>query len=424
MKRLLSIIVTILVTFTFSLNFFACEKSESGKNGKKQYTINQEEYLFGIDNLTSDMQPAQIDAKTTNAWSAKVIGELGAKSHRIWIYFGFFIKRDSQNNLSLIRSNCEVLHDYIEKLSENGVERFVGMTCNFINPYEFNASNSTTVPSVYENFDIYLKFLDLMEQGYRMLAEEFPEIKFWEAGNEPDISHGQWFHKKDNTKFSPEEGSFIVADLCYRANRAIKSVNPENKLVMPGLTDGAESIAYLEKIYENIESGYLPTGEDYADKNTDNYFDYLAWHPYPTLKSDTESFVEQEKKMYDVVCRHGDEGKPVFYTEIGFSDYRFGGLKGENGENDTQERVAEFAVKCLQAIKDELPFVETAFWFRLTNISQFYTEGSIENSFGMFYSPSDPGERAGKPKPIAVAIYKFFNGENADESVLYNHLKG
>lgn len=422
MKKVISAFLTLLMLFTVAFTFAGCNDNRSGK---KSYTVRQDEYLFGIDNLTSDMQPAQIDSKTTNAWSAEVIGELGAKSHRIWIYLGFFVKRDNKNNLTLNRSNCETLHDYVKKLSDNGVERFVGMTCNFINPYEFNASNSTTVPSVYENYDMYVKFLDIMESAYKMLATEFPEIKFWEVSNEPDIAHGSWFHKKDNTKFSVEEGSFIVADLCYRANRAIKSVNAENKTVLPGLTDDSKAIDYLDKIYGHIESGYLPTGEDYADKNTDNYFDYLAWHPYPSLSSTTEAFVKQEKAMYEVVKRHGDDGKPVFYTEIGFSDFRFGGSKdAENGVDGTQERVAEFAVKCLNAIRTELPFVETAFWFRLTNISQFYTEGSIENSFGLFYSPNDIEERAGKPKPIAISVYKFFNGENADTSVLYNHLKG
>ena len=94
MKKVVSAFLTLLMLFTVAFTFVGCNDNGSGK---KSYTVRQDEYLFGIDNLTSDMQPAQIDSKTTNAWSAEVIGELGAKSHRIWIYLGFFVKRDNKN---------------------------------------------------------------------------------------------------------------------------------------------------------------------------------------------------------------------------------------------------------------------------------------------------------------------------------------
>ena len=57
--------------------------------------------------------------------------------------------------------------------------------------------------------------------------------------------------------------------------------------------------------------------------------------------------------------------------------------------------------------------------FRLSNVAEYYRIGSDENSFGLFYSPNDTDEWAGKPKPIATALYKYFNGENADTSILY-----
>lgn len=395
---------------------------------------NRDDYLFGVCNLTSEQLPGIIDTGVDNQWSADKIGAYGAKSTRIWMYIGFYVQREANSNeLSLNKGNCDILHDYISKMKANGVERFMGMVMYFIKPYEFNTSDSSCLPSVYDDYDIYVEFLALMEEAYGMLAQEFPEITFWEIGNEPDISHGSWFHKKGYVsgagdsansafKFLTDEAAYITADLCYHAKRAIQAVNPDSKIVLSGLTctsDGS-SAKFLDEIYKQIESGYLPTTEEYSVRDADEYFDILAWHPYPTS---VEAFVKANNSMYDVAIEHGDEGKPVFLTEFGFSDFRIGG--GTTAERDTegtQARIAKLMTDCLDAIKEQLPFVETAFVFRLSNVAEYYTDGSMENSFGLFYSPDDTEEWASKPKPIALALFKYFNGENADTTALYKYV--
>lgn len=421
MKKFIAIVLSAVCAFSTLMFLSGCKKDDKYEN------IKQDEYLFGVCNLTSDQLPGIIDTHVNNEWSANKIGALGAKSTRLWIYMGYHINRDPNGNtLYLNKGNCEILHDYISKLKANGVERFVGMITSFVTPYEFNCSDSTAVPSVYDDYDIYIKFLDIMSNAYAMLAKEFPEINFWEIGNEPDISHGSWFHKKgytsdnaSNYKFTTDEGAHITADLCWYARRAILKVNSEAKIVSPGLTCSSyndESAQYLSAIYEKIKSGYLPTAEKYSDKDPDNYFDILAWHPYPP---DTDKFLEANKKMYQVAIDNGDEGKPVFLTEFGFSDRRFGGVSAERDTDGVQKNIADMAVKMLDLIKTELPFVETAFMFRLSNVAEFYREESEENSFGLFYSPDDDAEWAGKPKPIAISLFEYFNGENADKSILY-----
>ena len=429
MKKIIAIILSLICMLSTSVFFAGCDKGNgNGKDtGNKYASIQQDEYLFGVCNLTSDQLPGIIDSKVNNEWSANKIGALGAKSTRLWIYMGYHITRDpNSNDLSLIKGNCDILHDYIAKMKANGVERFVGMITSFVTPYEFNCSDSTAVPSVYDDYDMYIKFLDVMSDAYTLLAKEFPEIKFWEIGNEPDISHGSWFHKKgytENTansyKFTPDEGAHISADLLWYARKAIRAVNPEAKIVCPGLTCSSyndDSMQFLTYLYEKIKSGYLPTAEEYSDMDPDNYFDILAWHPYPP---DSKKFIESNKKMYQVAIDNGDEGKPVFLTEFGFSDRRFGGDSAERDTEGTQKNIADLAVECLNIITKELPFVETAFMFRLSNVAEYYRTGSDENSFGLFYSPNDTDEWAGKPKPIATALYKYFNGENADTSILY-----
>jgi len=415
MKKVINGVICAILSVLTVLFAAACEK-------EKVYNADRN-YLFGVCNLTATMDADQIDSEVTNDWSADMIGALGAKSTRIWMFMARLINTSSSSDeVSIRKEKCVAVHDYITKLKNNGVERIVGMLNMYISPYEFNSSSSVVCPSVYDDYDMYVKFLAKMEKCFSLIAAEFPEIQYWEIENEPDIAHGSWFHKRNGDSFTVAEGSHITADLCWYASRAIKKVNPENKIVLAGLTDGENSPKYLDSIYESIESGYLPTAEEFSDKNPDNYFDILAWHPYPSL-NDVEGFLKQENAMYDVVKAHGDDGKTVFYTEFGFSDFRFGGVSGENGSDDTQQRVADSMILYLDAIKKNLPFVETVFVFRLTNIKQMYTSGSIENSFGLFYSPNDTDDKASVPKPIALALFKYFNGENADVSALYKYVK-
>lgn len=72
-------------------------------------------------------------------------------------------------------------------------------------------------------------------------------------------------------------------------------------------------------------------------------------------------------------------------------------------------------------MKTDLTFVETVFLFRITNLTGHAVMNEYENNFGLFYSLNDPDEAlAGNPKPITLAIYKWFRGENADLSPLYS----
>ena len=424
MKRVISLILCVVSALIFVLSAGGC----NGDKDKAEYNgIKQEEYLLGVGNLTSEQLPAYIDSKVDNQWSADKIGALGAKSTRIWLYLGYYVGRESKsNNIYLKQGNCDILHDYIAKMKEQGVERFMGMIINFITPFEFNCSDKEALPSAYDDYDVYVKFLGLMGKTCALLAQEFPEIQYWEIGNEPDIEHASWFHKKgysgrndDEHKFTHDELAYISADLCWYAYRAIKEIRPEDKVVLPGLVGNPD---VLEWIYKFITQGYLPTAEEYSDRNPDNYFDILCWHVYPTSANE---FVKINNEMYQVAIDYGDEGKPVFLSEFGFSDFRFGGVEAEHQDLNTegvQKKNANRAIQCLDAIKEELPYIETVFFFRLSNIAQYYDAGSQENSFGLFYSPNDTDEWASKPKPIAIELFKYFNGQNADVSVLYKYV--
>ena len=81
-------------------------------------------------------------------------------------------------------------------------------------------------------------------------------------------------------------------------------------------------------------------------------------------------------------------------------------------------------MKTFDYVKKELPFVETVFVFRFTNLTGAAKMSTFEDNFGLFRSLYDENaDRAGEPKPIAVALYRYFKGENADLSPLYGFCK-
>ena len=59
---------------------------------------------------------------------------------------------------------------------------------------------------------------------------------------------------------------------------------------------------------------------------------------------------------------------------------------------------------------------------KIANKEVGWTFSDQEDNFGIFYSPDDPVNR-GKPKPVALTVFRFFNGDGADTSPLYSYSK-
>ena len=126
-----------------------------------------------------------------------------------------------------------------------------------------------------------------------------------------------------------------------------------------------------------------------------------------------KKFKERGLSLYEVAKSHDDGEKRVWITEIGITEASVGTV----GTKKAQDTMANYSMKMLDIVEEDMPFVETCFWFRYSNCySRYVSEG--ENNFGIFYSPDDPVNRA-KPKPIALALYRRIHGENADVSPLY-----
>ena len=400
---------------------FAGCSGDGGKTGKTDpdkiptttdvLTIDQDKYMLGLCELSSDMNGG-VDMEVDNDFIVKNVQALGVKSMRVWMHLHNIIRRaPDSDEISIMRGTANIYHEYFAKLKEAGVERILVMNHAFIYPVGCRNTDVQCVPHPTDDREMYIRFLKLYGDCYELLAKEFPEITYWEPGNEFDMAGGSFLHpigwaSGSSNVFTESEAARITADLCWYANRGLQKVDKKNVTVFPGMTMSSATAIYLEEVYRWIESKKIPTGEDYSDTNTWNYFQICAWHPYPN--STIAAAADTCETLHEVMKDHGDGDKKVWLTDTGFSEDRFA---------YDQERIDKLYKDLLDTVKNRLTFVETLFLFRMTDC---YTTplSDYEDHFGLFYAPGDPVHKA-EPKPYTLTIYKWFYGENADTSGLY-----
>lgn len=427
-NKLLKCFSTFLTALFVLVISVSCGKGTEKLQDGNAYlpTFDREKYFYGGAELASEVGPKSDwrDDGVTMEWTSKTAGALGVNCQRVWMHLNTVIQRAETNNtLTLIRSECDRYHEYFARLKAEGVQRILVMNHRYVYPYGYKAGTSATVPEPKKDPEIYKTWLEMYSECYKMLATEFPEIDFWECGNEFDLD--SFMHKSDyntdkmNSMYPQNEAAEITADLCYAAKKGVTSVDPYNFVVLPGMSQYAME-SFFESIYNAIESRKYPTIEDYAVVDPDEYFDVIAWHCYPLnrkvcngdFENGMQLFKNRGVALYNVAKRHDDGEKRVWLTEIGITE-------ASMSENiaEAQELTAQYAMKMLDIVEKDMPFVETCFWFRYANCYSTYVSES-ENSFGLFYSPDDLVNR-GQPKPMAIALYKRIHGEGTDASPLY-----
>ena len=386
-----------------------------------------EEYLLGVCEKFYAYNNSMEQCLTIE-YVSDVSETMGFRTYRLGLSYALLFTVNEQNEPVFREEKKQIAHDIIDSLKSHGVERICVITDTHLQPYDYHANTDWAVPDPLTEPEYYQQFLQLYEKASAMIAEEFPEVKYFEPGNEPDHESGRPICKNGYTLgagttananfiYSDDDIAHIVSDICWYVSRGVKSVDPENTVVLPGLCNYYDTHDFLELIYEAIESRTLPTGEQYAEVDPDQYFQILSWHPYlngVNLTEIDETWVDFQKEMYAVAQRHGDDGKLVWFTETGFTD---------RGNEETEQLTAQRLIRELEYIKNELPFVETACIFRITDLASAPVSDA-ENHFGIFRSRDDPDpDRAGEPKPIALALYRYMNGEDADVTSLYRFMR-
>ena len=250
----------------------------------------------------------------------------------------------------------------------------------------------------------------------------FPEISYWEPSNETNGTDGRFIamngyseaEDAENSQYlySTDDLAYITADMCWYANAGIKESSPGACTVLPGMifNTSGETATFLQKIYDQIDSRYLPSGEEYADIEPDHYFQVLNWHPYVgSWGMPSDAWTQANLDIYAVAEKNGDKGKKVFLTELGWQD---------QNNPESQELIARAFVETIDIIKEKMPWVETFHTFRMFNWDTCpLASDSIERFFGLFTSPNS--EAGASPKPVALALCRYFRGDDVDVSGLY-----
>ena len=385
----------------------------------KQYTYDYT-YFAGICALSGEFNGG-VDKALTHEWNKKAVKAINAKSCRIWISLASLFIVEENDELSINRKNYNIMKDYVEKLKEGGVENFLILYSSFLHPSGYIPSTGYVVPDPHEEYDYYVRFLNLQAKASKIIKQEFPEINNFEPANEPDFACPGCVHKNGfifggdmsvngDFVYNDDDKASILLDLCWYVRKAIREVDETAKLVFPGLTNQVTVPEFLNIVYSKVESRRLPVNQEFSDTDPDHYFDVLNWHPYPT-KFDTEGnvvwseWVKYNNEVYAVAKRHNDEGKEVYFSELGWTDFG-------SREEYTLNQIAENYTTAINLVRNELPFVTVVFAFRLTNlIHQKIDETGGEENFGLFYNPDDPLTPE-KPKPAAYAVAKAFNGDD------------
>ena len=341
---------------------------------EKEFDPVNPDLLYGVCYVQYSMS-----SRVDNATAAELISGIGAKSVRVWNHITYIM--DENNNVS--ESAAATYHELYKLLKDNGVEQIIGMShFHFLDEKYFPNSdgwNSTTWGPERDTTpgSEYMQFLAYYEQAWKTLAAEFPEVDCWEMGNE--MNHDPFLNPINYTDgtngvapFSLMEKADITTDMMFAAHKGIKAGNPDATTIMPAMApvDGIYGVMmrqYLERIYENIDSG------EFGSTNSDDFFDALAWHLYANSEPD-EDWVQVNLDLYAIAQAHGDDGKKVYLTEVGYPD---------SGNPVTDQTQAEWVKEMYRLTKEELPFVESIHYYRL------FDDGA--DSYGLFRDPAVTG---------------------------------
>jgi hypothetical protein len=165
-------------------------------------------------------------------------------------------------------------------------------------------------------------------------------IKAWQVWNEPNLHH----------YFSPKPSPRKYATLVKLSRRAIKAADSKAKLILGGLSAGAQpdkdigAVPYLKRLYRI--------------RGMKASFDGAALHPYAKTADDMRISISRFSR---VMRQHGDRRTPLWITEIGWGSKHpdhFGLNKGIPGQN----RILGKALKLIANRRKEWG-VRHVYWF-------------------------------------------------------------
>jgi len=228
-----------------------------------------------------------------------------------------------------------------------------------------------TRPYTDEGVDDYVAFLRKLVQHYKT------DIHQWEIWNEPNIFFWQ----------GPKE---LYATLLTKSYAAIKETDPTAEVL--GLSTAGIDYRFIERMLARKAP-----------------FDVLTIHPYRGILDD-KAFINDLKKVSDLVKLPDGRRRPVWLTEMGWATHVPHNALGQDFAPNTQRAQAELIARSyLCAIVSGVE--PRTFWYDFRNDGEdpLY----FEHNIGIIY-------RDFRPKPAYVAfatLASVLQGKNLDQAL-------
>ena len=204
------------------------------------------------------------------------------------------------------------------------------------------------------------------------------KVDAWEIWNEPNMTYSM-------TGADPSQ----YAALLRAAYPAAHAGDPSTQVVFGGPSEN--DVPWIQRAYAAGIHGS---------------FDVMATHPYmgpsdapPETPDDGSIYkLTHVSAVHDLMAANGDGGKPIWFTEFGWSSHANTSSMANWELGVTPQEQGDYLVRTLQLIKQQYPYVTNAFWYEAAD-QHTGTTANIDN-YGLLDSSLAP-----KPAYSAVAGY-------------------
>lgn len=202
-------------------------------------------------------------------------------------------------------------------------------------------------------------------------------VSAWEIWNEPNLDYF----------WGGTVGDYVR--LLKASYPAIKAADPGAAVVLGGPSHN--DTPWLRKVYERGAAGS---------------FDVMATHPYqgqgdlppeaPDSGNDWWLFTHV-KAVKQLMVEFGDGGKPIWFTEFGWSVHSNTGTEASWERGVTAQEQADYLVRSIELVKERYPYVTNMFWY---NDRAKATGNVHQDGYGLMH-------RNLSPKPSYAALSQY-----------------